>query len=107
VKEGELELLRISFEMKVTGKLKDENIGTPDLAGVNKGSIFWNCKEGRAERIEMENSAEFVATVPHQQLGSLKLTITITGSASAKFSYGKVGDREEWKDEDLEDGMDD
>lgn len=109
VKEGELELLRISFEMKISGKLKDENIGTPDLAGVNKGSIFWNCKEGRAERIEMENSAEFVATVQHPQLGALKLTITISGSASAKFSYGKVGDKEEEKeekDEKEEDGMD-
>lgn len=105
VKEGEVELLRVSFETKLKGKLKDENIGEPEITAGNKGSYFWDIKEGRIVRVNMENTGEFNATVQHPQAGALKLTVTIKGEAEMKQAYGKIGDKEEEEKEE-EGGMD-
>ena len=103
VKEEGVELLRVSLEISMTGELQNEDLGKPSLEATRSGSFFWNIKEGRFVRLEMENKGEFEAEVNHPQAGKMTLTVTVDGDETKTETIGKVED--EKKDDDGDDDM--
>ncbi|MCB9892909.1 MAG: hypothetical protein H6839_00500 [Planctomycetes bacterium] len=101
VKEEGAELLRVSLEISMTGELQNEDLGKPTIEATRSGSFYWNIKEARVVRIEMENKAEFEAEVTHPQAGKMTLTVTVEGEEKMTETVGKV------EEEDKDDGDDD
>jgi hypothetical protein len=106
VKEEDVEYLRVSFEIKLTGNLNDDDIGKPELTMTNKGNYYFNIKESRVELVEMETEGSFSADVEDPAMGKMTLKVAIEGTRVMASEFGKVGDDEDKDDEDEDDGMD-
>jgi hypothetical protein len=96
VKEGEKEFLRVSFNIDIKGKLKDESMSDPEFTANNKGSFLWDIALGRAASVEAEQSMGFEAevTTPQGKVaakfeGTGKSIITITYAAKEEKKDGK------------------
>lgn len=89
VKEDGKELLRVSFAMEMTGKIKDESMADPEFTGKNSGSYFWDIAEGRVARVEADQEMGFEAEVTTPQ-GKVAAKFAGSGKTVMKMSYSKA-----------------
>lgn len=101
LEEEGVEYLRVSFDLKFTGELQDENIGKPEITMVTKGSYYYDIAKGLVKAVEMENTGEFSADVEDPNMGKMKLSVNVEGERAMEDTWGKVGDK------DIEPGADD
>lgn len=107
VKEDGAELLRVSMDITMKADMKNEKLGDPELEVTRTGSYFWNIKESRVVRVEIEDETTFDGTINHPQMGKMDLSFTQTGEETKTDTVGKVEDDDSDEGKKDDDGDDD
>ncbi|MEZ5993196.1 MAG: hypothetical protein R3E76_12710 [Planctomycetota bacterium] len=94
VTEKEMEYLKVSIELTMTGELQDENIGKPEITATRKGHYLYDIAEGRIVSIELDSEGSFDAEVQTPQ-GKMALTVGIAGNEKRAITYGETEAKED------------